>query len=398
MKPTILCIASYEKGHDLLRECAAQGCPPILVTVEALKDADWPRDALADLHWMPDFTDTEAVINAISWLARSRRIGRIVALDEFDLQLAATLREHLRLPGPGETAVRFFRDKLAMRQRAARAGLAVPRFSGLFNDDEVRRFTESVPPPWVLKPRTEAAAIGIRKIETTEALWPALDSLEDRRSRFLLEEYVAGAVCHVDSLVANGRVVFACASRYSDPPFDVVHSGGLFSSVTVERGSPEETELVERNLAVAEGFGAVNCAMHTEFIRSDSDGRYLFLETAARVGGAHIVDLVEAATGINLWREWARIEVARLRGRTYVVPPSHGDYAGILISLARQERPDLSAYDDPEIVWRLDRSNHAGLIVASPDVDRVLELMANYMPRFREDFFASMPAPDKPTH
>jgi len=43
---------------------------------------------------------------------------------------------------------------------------------------------------------------------------------------------------------------------------------------------------------------------HAEYIRAHADGRYYFLEIAARVGGAFIADLVDVSTGINLWREW----------------------------------------------------------------------------------------------
>jgi biotin carboxylase len=54
---------------------------------------------------------------------------------------------------------------------------------------------------------------------------------------------------------------------------------------------------------------------HAEYIRAHADGRYYFLEIAARVGGAFIADLVEVSTGVNLWREWARIEVCELARR-----------------------------------------------------------------------------------
>jgi biotin carboxylase len=397
MDSNILCLASYEKGADFLRECGRRQCRVILVTVEKLKDADWPRDAIHEIFWLPGFEDRENVINAVSWLARTRRITRIVPLDEFDLELAASLREHLRLPGMGETAVRYFRDKLAMRGKAASSGVRVPRFTSLFHDDDVRAFTARVPPPWVLKPRTEAASIGIRKLGEEAALWAQLEALGDRRSRFLLEQYVAGSVYHVDAIVADSRVVFAQASRYATPPFDVAHGGGLFCSATVEHNSAEEQALLAANAAVVRATGIARGALHTEFIRADADEGFVFLETAARVGGAHIVDLVQAATGVNLWREWAAVEIAAARREPYIPPEPRRDYAGIVLSLARQEWPDTAAYDDAEIVFRVQRRHHAGLVVASPDRARVLALLEAYMPRFREDFFASMPAPDKAT-
>lgn len=394
---TLLCLASYEKGADFLREAKRAGCRVLLLTTEKLGDADWPRDSIDEVFLMPDLYDREAVTNGVSYLARTERIDRIVPLDEFDLEMAAHLREHLRLPGLGESATRYFRDKLAMRMRAHEAGIRVPEFVGVINHDDVRAFLADVPGPWLLKPRTQASAIGIRKIERPDELWRALDELGDRQSHHLLERFLPGDVYHVDSIVAEGDVRFHEAHRYAAPPFDVMHGGGIFATRTLERGSEEAREVLEVNHALVLAFGLWVGALHTEFIRARHDGRIYFLETAARVGGANIVEVVEAATGVNLWREWARAEIADARGEAYVPPPARRTYAGILISLARQERPDTSAYDDPEIVWRMNKKHHAGLLVAAPEPARVEELLQDYMRRFYADFHASLPAPERPT-
>ncbi|HET9985050.1 MAG TPA: hypothetical protein VFQ38_15730 [Longimicrobiales bacterium] len=394
---TLLCIASYEKGADFLREAKRLGCRVLLLTTEKLGDADWPRESIDEVFLMPDLYDREAVTNGVSYLARTERIDRIVPLDEFDLEVAAHLREHLRLPGLGESATRYFRDKLAMRMRAHEAGIRVPEFIGIFNHDDVRAFLADVPGPWLLKPRTQASAIGIRKIERPDELWRALDELGDRQSHHLLERFLPGDVYHVDSIVAEGDVRFAEAHRYAAPPFEVMHGGGIFATRTLERDSEEAREVLDVNHALVLAFGLWVGALHTEFIRARHDGRIYFLETAARVGGANIVDVVEAATGVNLWREWARAEIADVRGDPYGLEPARRTYAGILISLARQEWPDTSAYDDPEIVWRMSKKHHAGLLVASPEPARVEELLQDYMRRFYTDFHASLPAPERPT-
>ena len=394
---TILCLSSYFKGQEFLRECKHLGCRVLLLTVESLKDADWPRDSIDDIFLMPDLFRREDVIHGVSYLARSEAIARIIPLDEFDLEMASTLREHLRVPGMGETTVRYFRDKLAMRMRAQEEGILVPEFVPIINYDRIREFLTEVPAPWVLKPRSSASAIGIKKLDDPDQVWRLLDELGDRQSFHLLERFVRGSVFHVDSIAWEREIRFAEAHRYMNPPFEVYHGGGLFCTRTLRRDSAEAQQLREANSAVVRALGMVRGALHTEFIRGEEDGQFYFLETAARVGGAHIVETLEAATGINLWQEWARLEVADARDEQYTVPEPRNDYAGLLVSLARQESPDLSAYAEPEIVWRMDKHHHAGLIVASPDPNRVEALLQSYMPRFRDDFYASMPAPDKPT-
>jgi biotin carboxylase len=394
---TILCIASFFKGEELIRECKRLGCRVLLLTEVKLRDADWPRESIDDVFFMPDLYNREHVLNAVSYLARGEALARIVALDEFDLEMAATLREHLRLPGMGESTTRHFRDKLAMRMRASEQGIAVPDFVAILDYDRIREFLARVPPPWVLKPRFSASAIGIRKLEHAEQLWRTLDELGDRQSHHLLERFVPGRVYHVDSIAWEGEILFAEASGYMNPPFEVYHGGGLFCTRTLEREGEEARALRGLNAEVVGALGMVRGALHTEFIRGDEDGRFYFLETAARVGGAYIADMVEAATGVNLWREWARVEVSAARGEQYEPPEPGALHAGLLISLARQEWPDTGGYSDPEIVTRLVKHHHAGLILASPDPARVESLLHSYMHRFREDFHASMPAPERAT-
>ncbi len=396
---TIMCIASYEKGHEFLRECKRQGCCVYLLTSLSLKDtAHWPRESVDDIFYMPDQNKTwnrNDTILAISHLARTHVIDRLVPLDDFDLEMAASIREHLRIPGMGETTTRFFRDKLAMRVKAIEAGLVVPEFVHLLNDAKVREFTERVPPPWVLKPRMLAGAIGIKIVHSAEELHQMDNALGDQRSFYLVERYIAGDVCHVDSIVYENEIVFAVANQYGYPPIDTSHKGGIFTTRLLERGSPEAEALLAKNKRVLAGMGLVRGVSHTEFIQGE-DGKLYFLETSARVGGAHIADLIEAATGINLWAEWAKVEIAG-GYRPYEPPHPASDYAALLVSLARQEHPDTSAYNDPEIVWRMDRRHHVGMIVKSQELGRVRELLDQYVERVRQDFFSSAPPREKPT-
>ena len=73
------------------------------------------------------------------------------------------------------------------------------------------------------------------------------------------------------------------------------------------------------------------------------------------------------------------------------MPDHRQEYAGLVICLARDEWPDLSAYNDPEVVWRVPRANHAGLLLASPDPARVAALLEQYTDRFARDFLAHAP-------
>ena len=390
---TILCIATYLKGDAFLRECRDQGCRVLLLTADSLADAAWPRDCIDEIHSVPRDADEARYRQAVDAIAWRHAIDAVAALDDFDVETAGMLREHLQVPGIGRTRAGRFRDKLAMRVRARDLEIPVPDFTAVFNEAAVREWTARVPAPWVLKPRAFAAAIGIKKIDDHAALERAFEAASGRRSAYVLERFVQGDVYHVDSIVWGGEVVFAVASKYGRPPMQIAHEGGIFVTRRLPDDSDEARALLECNRRLQAGFHLGRGVSHTEFIR-DAD-RFLFLETSARVGGAFIADTIEAATGVNLWREWAKIDIAGAHGE-YAVPTPRQDVAAIVLSLARQEQPDISAYTDPEIRVRIQKPHHAGVIVASSDARRIDALIADYTERFYRDFFASAPPPERP--
>jgi biotin carboxylase len=397
----IVCLATYFKGADFIRECKEQGCNVVLITKEKMLGEDWPRESLDDLIAVPNDAGPALFIDLLAFLARKARIDRVIALEEFDVVTAALMREHLCLPGLSSSNAKVFRDKLSMAVHAQRAGINVPEFVPLVNVEEVEEFMNGIPGPWIIKPRSDVSAIGIRKMEDPVEVLRAMDemnereNLRERASYYLLARFVAGEVFHVDSVVNDGRVVFAGANQYGRPPMQVAHQGGAYVSRTLPRGSADEKTLLSTNKKLIQALALQRGATHAEFIKSEADGKFYFLEIAARVGGAYIADVLEAASGINLWREWARLEMADGKGPTRIAP-LRKDYAGIILSLAKQEQPDTSAYVDQEIIYRVKKRHHAGLIIRAPRLERVNELLDEYGQRFVDDFVAVAPPPERP--
>jgi biotin carboxylase len=212
----------------------------------------------------------------------------------------------------------------------------------------------------------------------------------------LLEQFIPGSVYHVDSVASERDVVFAEAHAYGAPPLETSHQGGVFTTRTLPRDSPEVKTLLDINHKVLQDLGFLRGVAHAEFLKSHADGKFYFLEVAARVGGAYISDVIEAATGINLWREWARLEVGAGK-QPYQLPQTRHDYAGVIVCLSRQEQPDTSAYADPEIVYRITKYHHAGFVLKSLQQSRIEELLASYAKNFQADFLATAPVPERPS-
>ena len=397
----IICLATYFKGVDFIRECKDQGCRVILITKEKMLSEDWPRESLEDLIAVPNDAGPPLFIDLVAFLSRKAKPDRIIALEEFDVVTAALMREHLCLPGLSSSRAKIFRDKLSMAVYSQRGGINVPEFVPLLNPDEVKDFMDRVPGPWIVKPRSDVSAIGIRKVDEPSEVCRLMDemnereNLRERASYYVLARFIPGEVFHVDSVVNGGKIVFAGVNQYGRPPMQVAHLGGAYISRTVERGSADEKTLLNINTRLVKSLALERGATHAEFIKSTDDGKFYFLEIAARVGGAYIADVLEAASGINIWREWARMEINEALPVKKIVP-KRKEYAGIILSLAKQEDPDTSNYVDKEIVYRVKKRHHAGVIVRSKKLERVNELLDNYAQRFVDDFVAVLAPPERP--
>jgi biotin carboxylase len=177
---TFICISNYFKGNDFLINMKKLGNKVFLITSEKLKNKPWAFDSIDEIFYMPGQDvdwDLQMLLQGVAGIMKKEKVHAIVALDDFDVEKATYLRENLRMDGMGQTTGRYFRDKLAMRVKAQSEGVPVPAFSALFNDEYINHFADTVSPPWVLKPRSEASASGIMKVHSKEELWQKIHEL-----------------------------------------------------------------------------------------------------------------------------------------------------------------------------------------------------------------------------
>lgn len=386
---SFVCISNYFKGTDFLIQLKKLGNKVYLVTSEKLREKPWPHEYIDEIFYMPG-QDTEwnleHLLLGVGNLMKSNTVDAIVALDDFDVEKATYLRENLRIDGMGQTTGRYFRDKLAMRMRAKSCGIPIPAFCSLFNDHDINTFADTVSPPFVLKPRSEASSSGIIKVFDKETLWIHINEMGNNRFKYLLEQFKPGDVYHCDSLILDRKILFSLTSKYSATPMEITQGGGVFRTSNIPYNSEDDIEIKKVNEAVLKGFGLKNGVAHTEFIKSKENGQLYFLETSSRVGGAHIAEMVEAASNINLWKEWATIEDALVKGTTYQLPKVKNEYAGIVLTLSKYQHPDLSSFSDPEVCFRVPLDYHAGLIIKSEKSERILELLNDYTDRLIADY------------
>lgn len=386
---TIVCISNYFKGADFLINLKKLGNKVYLVTSEKLRDKSWPVEYIDEIFFMEGQDvdwNLEHLLLGVSNLMKNNTVDAIVALDDFDVEKATYLRENLRIDGMGQTTGRYFRDKLAMRMRAKSCGISNPNFASLFNDHDINTFADTIPPPWVLKPRSEASASGIIKVYDKDSLWMHINEMGNNRFKYLVEQFRPGAVYHCDSLILEGKILFSITSKYLATPMEISQGGGIFRSANIPYNSEDDKAIKKVNEQVIKGFGLKHGAAHTEFIKCEDDGKIYFLETSSRVGGAHLAEMVASASDINLWAEWAAIENALVKGIEYKLPKVKKGYAGIVLTLSKYQHPDLSSFSDAEVCFKVPLDYHAGLIVKSDKHERILALLDDYADRLVKDF------------
>jgi hypothetical protein len=316
----VLCIAAGRTGHPFLEELARLGCRLVLLMIEEHRDAGWPAEIIDQFHTMPAGMTLQQITNTVTYLARSRKFARIIALDDANIEIAAALREHLRIPGMGTTTARYFSDKLAARMKAAHMGIAVPAFTAVTNYDELRQFMQAVPAPWLLTPRSESWGPATEHVDDSDQVWRLLDALGDAQSGFLLEQSIDGQRVHVDSLTADGNVIFSAVSPYRRSTSSASQENELVSAVRSAYSAAESEALRRTNTALLLSMRMVRGVTHTEFMRSNASKEFYFLQTSATVNDGCVADLRAETHGLNLWHEWARLEVASMRGERYSLP------------------------------------------------------------------------------
>ena len=386
---TFVCVSNFFKGADFLIQLKKLDNKVFLITSEKLRNQPWPTEYIDEIFYMAG-QDTdwnlEHLLLGVGNLMKSNKIDAIVALDDFDVEKATYLRENLRIDGMGQTTGRYFRDKLAMRMRAKSCGISNPNFCSLFNDHDINTFADTILPPWVLKPRSEASASGIIKVYDKESLWIHINEMGNNRFKYLVEQFRPGDVYHCDSLILNGKILFSITSKYLSTPMEISQGGGVFRSANIPYDSEDDKAIKAVNEQVVKGFGLKHGVAHSEYIKCTDNGKIYFLETSSRVGGAHIAEMVAEASNINLWKEWAAIEDALVKEIKYTLPKVKKGYAGIVLTLSKFQHPDLSSFSEPEVCFKVPLDYHAGLIVKSDSSERVLELLDEYANRLTADY------------
>jgi biotin carboxylase len=254
---------------------------------------------------LPELDPARARAVVAAEIARAgapERVG-IVCADEGNVLLAGRLRDEFGIPGVGEAQATLFRNKIEMKKRLGERGVRVPRHRRIDRaalEAGCAAYFEALAAelgvPFILKPVQEVSAFGVFKVSTAadmEATGRWLRSIP-----YEAEEFVAGRLYHVDSLVQGGRTIFAECGELTWPALDYL-GGKPLGSLPLPDADPLRRRLLDFADGALAALGAPEGATHMEVFVTPAD-ELVFLEVAGRIPGALIVPTYERAYGVNM--------------------------------------------------------------------------------------------------
>jgi hypothetical protein len=340
-----------------------------------------------------DLWDEPAVCAAIGHEAARAglRLDRVECLWEPAMVLAARLRETLRVPGLTVEQTLPFRDKERMKQVLDAAGIRTPWHRRAQTKDGVRAAAEEVGFPLIVKPIAGAGATDTHRVLSREQLERVL-ALLGHVDEVSVEEYVEGDELTHDTICADGKILFENMSYYRTRPIEERKHLWVSPSCVALRDieAPELQAGRRMGRAVLQALGFRTGFTHMEWYRRP-DGEVIFGEIGARPPGARMVEVMNYASDIDLFRGWAEAvchgsfsqPLERKYNAAIVMKRAYGrgrlQQVEGLDRLVAELRPHIAAVHvnppgSPVGDWQRAAAADGFVIVRHPDLDTTLQL------------------------
>ncbi|HYI00913.1 carboxylate--amine ligase [Hyalangium sp.] len=271
------------------------------------------RGALSEYYFTPRLDDADAMLRAGGYFTwRYGRIDRIDSLNETWLEVEARLREDFHVPGLLSADVRRLRSKLGMHDLFKEAGIAHPDAISARDAAAVKAFGQRVDYPLVLKPDVGVGAADTFTVKSDAEVDAAFS--QPLRG-YTAQKFVKGTIVTYDGMVdGDGQLVCTFSHEYSTGIMESVLEQRDISIWSQRELPPALEEVGRRTLAA---LGLRERWFHLEFFRLE-DGSYTALEANLRPPGAFVMDMINYACDIDVYRLWARmISGERVSGFQY---------------------------------------------------------------------------------
>lgn len=239
-----------------------------------------------------ELADERAVVStddeqALERLARALEVDGVISPGaDWTVGVAARIAERIGLPHPIDAATAaLVTSKARQRERLAEAGVPQPRLFPHGNEPDL---------PCVVKPTDQQGQRGVSVVRVRDELDAAIRAATEvsRGGGYLVEEHVDGPEVTVNAVSGDGELTpLAVTDRLTAewPAFGV-------ALAHVWPSEHDVSSAVEAARSAVAALGVREGPTYTQ-LRLGADGPRV-MEVAARLGGGHDAELVEAATGV----------------------------------------------------------------------------------------------------
>ena len=245
--------------------------------------------------------DIEAAVEA----AKRHKIDGVMTLaTDMPMRTAAAVAKECGLVGVSENTAIKATDKSVMREALKAAGVPIPMFFRVGNENEFKAAVEKLNGPFMVKPADSSGSRGIMKVEDRNDIISAYEYTKQfsHNGIVVVEECMIGPEVSVETLAIDGTVHVIQIT-------DKITTGAPHF---VEMGHTQPTrldcaeEIKKVAIAANKAVGIENGPSHTEIIVT-KDGPKI-VEIGARLGGDCITThLVPLSTGVNMVEACIRI-------------------------------------------------------------------------------------------
>lgn len=268
--------------------------------------------------------DAETALRAANEMAKPA-FDLVETIDEPLVDIAATLRERLGVPGLSLATARLCRDKVAMKRFLREHSIPCAQSAAVTSPADAIAFAEREGYPLILKPIAGFGSLATYRCANREELDAALARLKpSAKQQVAIEEFIEGHEGFFDSIVDATGVRHEFASHYYPGCLEAAQNRWISPQIAVtnrvEQGGYEELRAMNRRVITA--LGLRNAATHMEWFFGPKGLK--FGEIGARPAGEKIWDMYRVANDIDVYREWA----LGILGRPGMEQPSRRYAAG----------------------------------------------------------------------
>jgi len=387
-----LVVDGFSTGEFYPGVVAAKGLSPVHVSSGVERGTPGLEEYIADCleHLRPQYAQLFSVPAAGGLEALAARLAPlnpccVLAGCEMGVETAELLAQRLGLPGNDPATSRTRRNKLAMHQALAAAGLPSLRSLATADAEEALTFAEGLGSwPVVVKPLRSAATEGVSFCRDAAELREALAGLLGVRNQFgeanlqvLVQQCAVGREFAVNTVTRAGRHLLTDLWEYRKVPTP----GGapLYDrTMLVRELAPEHRVILDYAFAVLDALGVRVGPAHTEVMLTA--GGPVLIETGARpMGGSFPQELIRESLGRTqlAWAVDSMVDGEAFEA--HAKNPYRGTRSMCMKSLISTREGELAGIPAVALAARLAsvRVGHFAALISSWRVPRTVDLLTN---------------------